>query len=205
VIDRPVVVLGPLRSGCSLVAGVCHRLGYSAGMVAFMPQPPSWRMDWQDHELTTLLVLRRWPDVAWWHDYLERRIHFSRAIGFEGRIVLNCQWLALCWESFREALGPVEPFVIKAYRQEETMAVSMAAHPGLRQEDQTEIRAALLRIPSNCQIGYEYATGDPGHFVRALAGHLGQEDDATVQAAIGLVGKPTIYAPQTPELAADRP
>jgi hypothetical protein len=194
-IDSPVVVLGPLRSGCSLIAGVCHRLGWSAGMSLFPPQPPTWRLDWQDQELSMLLVEGRRPTREWFVEYLERRRRYAEEVGMGGRYVLNCQWLVFVWDELLAALAPVKPFILRTYRAPETVAASMAAHPALKQKDQEAIQALLYkRIAPDAEIGYEYATDDPGRFVRGLAKHLDVDDDEAVQAAIGLVGKPTSYA-----------
>ncbi len=195
-IDRPVVVVGAMRSGTSLVAGLCHRLGFHAGRFFFAPHPPTWRLDWQDQELSMKLVARDWPTLDWWHSYIEKRRVLSERVGFGGRIVLNCQWLALCWDDLIEVLEAEweHPMTIRTYRDGEGLARSMDGNPALKQADQDEIVAALYRrVAPHFEISYDFLVDDPEHVVRILAERLGVEDPDAVKAAVAMVGKPTEY------------
>lgn len=198
-IARPVVVVGPLRGGCSLVTGICHRLGFHAGLTFIAPHPPTWRLDYQEVELSVRLVERRWPTLDWWHLYIEKRRALSQRVGFGGRVVLNCQWLALCWDALIEALEAEweHPLTIRTYRDGEGLARSMAAHPLLKQADQDEIVAALYRrVSPEFEISYDFLVDDPEQVVRILAERLGVEDAEAVKAAVAMVGKPTEYPVQ---------
>lgn len=203
-IDRPVAIVGPMRSGGAMVAQVVHRLGWHAGHTTWMPQPPTWRLDMEDPELSNLLVRRLWPTVEWWGAYLLRRRSDSEMAGFGGRFLVKCPYLALCWEDMLAGFGGVKPlgcpsadrrpFVIRTFRDRDGLERSMAAHPALSVADQEAIRAAAYKKTApDSEICYDWAVESPEAVVRVLAGHLGQEDDATIRAAVALIGSPTAY------------
>lgn len=190
------VIVGPMRSGTSLVASVVHRLGWHAGVRMYAPMPPTWRLDYEEPELSERLVRRDWPDQVWWIEYLAMRAEWSHALGFGGRFLLKCPHLALCWPM---VLNEVEnPLVFRTYRDRADTDRSMAAHPAMKESDQEEIRVALRKIAPDSEIGYEWATEYPERFVRLVAGHLGVEDDAAIQGAVATVGQPNRYGVPVP-------
>lgn len=201
-IDRVVAIVGPFRSGTSLVAQVVHRLGFPVALTIPAPAPPSWRGDWEDPELTLLLLQGVKPTADWYADYLRRRREQSRVVGFGGRVAVKSPLLGLAWEGFavaaRAAAGGKPPLVIRCYREHGAMARSLAAHPQLAPELQARVTLAAWRIPPDIEVGFEWAIDHPERAARAIAMALGVEDDAAVAAAAATIGRPTEYPPCPP-------
>lgn len=197
-IDRVVLVTGAMRSGVSLVASMCHRLGFPVTSLLDAPIPPRFRSDWQDPRLTLRLMAR---EVIDWAEYLAQRRRESVALGFDGRVAISSQYLAVYWADVRKAIP--DAFVIKTYRGHDDMAASMRAHPQISEADQELICRALHDVKADCSLGYEFVCENPQTAAEMLARHLGNADPVAVAAAAALVGKSTTYAPVDP--SRDRP
>lgn len=198
-IERVVVILGPFRSGTSLVAAVVHRLGFPVAPTIIPPAPPAWRADWEDPALTMPLMGGLVPTVEWLKVYLERRDVASKALGFEGRVALKSCYLALHWPVLIAALGH-QPLVIRTYREAGARRRSLEAHPALylRVADDARIGRAVDRIAPDALIGCEWAQENPLSCAELLAGHLGQADDVAVAAAAALIDRGTEYQDALP-------
>ena len=190
-IPQIVLVTGPMRSGTSLVAGVLHRLGWCAAVKLAAPGPPSWRLEWEDVDMTVELINGRRPTPGAWIEYLADRARHSAAMGFGGRITVKSPYLALVWENLIR-VAP-DALVIRTYREEEGLARSMAAHPQLGAQQQEAIGRALLKITPTVELGYDYSVDYPERMVRGLAQRLEVEDPVAIQAAIAMIGRPTEY------------
>lgn len=193
---RPVVIVGQMRSGTSMVAELVHRLGWHAAVTMGAPAPPSWRTDWEDLELTMTLLQGVNPGVPWLIDYLGRRVEVSERMGFGGRIALKSPYLLFIWDDLFEALdqaGFPHPVVIRTYRYDLNVLRSLRAHPQLSEVRQAQIARLASRIAPTVEIGYEAAIERPLWVAVALAQALGVVDDAAIRAAAALVGRPTPY------------
>jgi hypothetical protein len=194
VIDRSVLITGLMRSGTSLVASMCHRLGFMVGPQIPVPIPPRWRSDWEPLELTRGLVNHRGDAL---HDWLVWYCHGlreqSRLVGFEGRICLKSPFLAPRWDIVRQAIP--DAFVVRTFRYSEDVERSMAAHPALSAADQVKIAAGLRNVRPDCEIGYEAVCDNPVMYASILAKHLGNDSQADIEAAAALVGRQTVYSP----------
>lgn len=192
VIDRIVLVVGPMRSGGALVAQIVHRLGYMVAVQMPAPIPPAWRSDFEDLELTLRLMRREPVD---WKIYLENRRSVSRLCGFDGRIAVKSAYLALHWPALLEAAG--DPVVFRTYRSSADMDRSVAAHPQLNLKDREEIRRALQKVRPTAELGYEHLVENPLVAVHSIAHHLGVCDESSIVSAAALVGRPTNYTSST--------
>ena len=192
---RPVVIVGPMRSGTSMVAEVVHRLGWQVAVAMGAPVPPRWRADWEDLSLSVPVLRGDRPRADWLRGYLDRRRIYSERMGFGGRFALKSPYLALVWYELAAAFGEERPFIIKTERAPADIKRSMADHPSLSRKDQAKILAALVWIEGDLVVRYEDATADPLTFAGTVAAALGVlDDDATVRAAAALVGPRTEYA-----------
>ena len=191
-IDRPILVTGPMRSGNAMVAQVLHRMGYMASPLINAPIPPSWRSDYEDEDLALRMMSGERPSVDSWRIYLNQRQTVSLVLGFQGRYAVTGPYLSLGWDRLLEAM-PVKPFVIQTRRRAEDVEASMAAHPRLSKEDQGQIKACCKKIKPDFWAVYEAAVDDPKRWCSSLARTLGVEDDRAVAAAAALIEKPTVY------------
>lgn len=188
-IDKPVLILGPMRSGTSLAASMVHRLGFPVSNVIPAPIPPRWRSDYEDSWLTVRLMQRAVVD---WHEYVAVRRESSELLGFGGRFSIKSPYLAPCWVDVQKAIP--NAFVIKTFRGQDDIAASMHEHPQLSGADQELICRALYEVRADCSLGYEFVCENPQRAAEILAGHLGNADPVAVAAAAALVQEPTRYA-----------
>ncbi len=189
------LIVGPLRSGTSLVASMVHRLGWCAVSTMGPPIPPSWRADWEDLELSVPLIRGVRPTPEWLAAYIERRRAVSRLCGMGGKVALKSPYLAFIWPTLLEAIE-YEPVVVRTYRDEVSMEASRAAHDHLLSADlQRRIRLACREIRPTLEIGYGPAIDYPTRTASALAQALGVTDAVAVAAAAAIVGLPTRYTP----------
>jgi len=78
-----VVVVGPLGSGTSAVAGVIHRLGIPMAMTTTASMPPKYRSEWEDHDFLRFFI----PICPFGHapndmDRIEFKQRFSEHLKF---------------------------------------------------------------------------------------------------------------------------
>lgn len=190
-IDKIVLITGPMRSGTSLVAQIVHRLGWHASPLIGPPIPPSWRSDWEDPNLTLKLLDGLRPSPDWWRSYMNHRRTMSLAFGFKGRFAIKSPYLALVWPRVMEVV--TDPFVIRTYRNAKEMDDSFMHHPQLQEEHQEAIKKGLRQVRPDIEIGYEWAVEEPKRMVNELAAKLGVEDDQAMAAAVALIHHPTRY------------
>lgn len=187
-----VIVVGKFRSGTSLVAQICHRLGWQVAPTIPAPGPPSWRSDWEDAALTSALMAGKYPTPQGWRDYLKWRRSVSRATGFEGRIALKSAYLALVWDDLMEVVGE-HATTVHVHREEKARQASLAAHPALSSHADRLIGEALKTLEADVHVEYGQLCTLPLWQVASLADSLGVQDDAAVRAAIALVEQPKEY------------
>ena len=192
-IDRPILVTGPLRSRNALGAQVPDRRGYMASPLINAPLPPSWRSDWEDEDLALRMMRGERLSVDSWRIYLNQRQTVSLVLGFQGRYALTGPYLSLDWTRLLEALEPAKPFVIQTRRRAADVAASMEAHKQLSGSDQKEIAAACKKIKPDFWASYEGAVDDPKRWCASLAKTLMGVDDRSVAAAAALIGPATSY------------
>jgi hypothetical protein len=183
---RPVVILGLMRSGTSLVASLVHYLGFQVADIIPAPMPPAWRSDWEDPHLSLRLVAGERID---WKSYLAERRFLSETLGFDGRVAMKSPYLAL----HVRALAEIEPFVIKVVRSPLAVERSFKAHPHLIRRDQERIRAALKTVEPDLQVSYDALVADPDFGVDRLAAALDVRAPETIDRACSLVASPTEY------------
>lgn len=191
---RTCLIVGPFRSGTSLVASMVHRLGWMVAPTIPVPAPPSWRSDWEDPALSIPLIERRPLDLE---AYMENRRALASALGFQG-VALKSPYLALRWPAVLAASGP-NPVVIRTYRDGLTRFESLRAHPAIDHGDDSRICSALRAVVPTIEVGYEWGVEDQKRLAAALAHALGVVDDAAVSAAAALVGRPTRYSDGVPD------
>lgn len=174
-----VIVTGPMRSGTSAVAAICHRLGFIAATSMSPPRPPRWHSDYEDaealgHMLAAIWPLGSIPDGAaherfrkWFPAYLEARLARANYLIIMGEAWINgitlksplyAPFLMEMRETIREQTGGIDAIIIVCDRDEaESDASLAAANPSLRLDvlaTQKHIRKALASSPTALYIDH---------------------------------------------------
>lgn len=111
-----VVILGRLRSGGSAVASLLVPMGYSPGVTLSAPCPPTWRIEWDDVDLTKALLHGSGVDIA-----SAMAACFERARNLKSDALFKNAYLAIPWFGVLdvfEHIGGCKPFVIRTVRNE---------------------------------------------------------------------------------------
>jgi hypothetical protein len=183
---RPVIIVGLMRSGTSLVGSIVHYLGFPVSDIIPAPMPPAWRSDWEDPHLSLRLIA---GEKINWESHLADRRFLSAGLGFDGRVAMKSPYLAL----HMQALLEFEPFVIKVVRQGAAIERSFKAHPHLIRRDQERIRAALATIEADLLVSYDALVEESRFGVARIADALGVTDEEALVRAQALVDLPTEY------------
>lgn len=179
-----VAILGQMRSGTSLLASIVHHLGYPVAITMGAPIPPTWDFDWEDQELTEMLMLGE-PDQRWFERYLAGRGEASSRLGTDGDFAVKSPYLALHWEPFVRAADRLgaDLCVFMTDRRQDAIDISLAGLPVLSSVDQACIRAALRGIASDMTIRYEALLSHGKQRVLDIADRLDVIDEEAVERA----------------------
>lgn len=184
-----VIVTGPMRSGTSAVAAICHRLGFIAATSMSPPRPPRWHQDYEDSEALMRLLRSSPPFTDWFPDYLRERLVLAKTLislgeswvnGITLKSPLYAPHLHLMRKAIEAQTGKY-PTIIVCDRDpaesdaslEESNAGLSPAHQAIYRLRQAEIRVALGSGCRDMTIHFGRMLMDPGREACKIAVALG--------------------------------
>lgn len=207
-----VLITGQLRSGSSAIAEIVHTLGVSVGTSFLAPMAPTYRLEWEDADLSAWMMQflganehkqndleRKFP--GWLRSYLAGRIgHARNMAGIWGvdepqTIAAKQGVLALYMPEVRDVAKSLDLNVrtISVCRRQSGIDASV------KRSFPPSLVAGALALnqkirdctPGNAYVHYEWLIDRPSAVVREIAAFLGVTDEDRIADAIDRVKEPT--------------
>lgn len=193
-----MLITGQMRSGTAAVAEAVHALGIPVAVQMHAPVPPTYRMDWEDADLSLklapLMFGRKIRDfAAWFGQYLKTRSMFTHRQWGTEHFAIKSPLLPLVWPEVAAAV----PGAIILHTRREQGDIDRSVRACFRVEQVKDalacnerIQAALEPIEPTMRVIYERLVVHPESCVEHIAGALGVSSKERIEAAVATVKEP---------------
>lgn len=182
------VVLGRPISGGSALAAAIVAMGYHPGRTIFGPCAPSFRLDWEDSDLTPALIAGTRPNKKQWERIIDVRLEQASVLGCAG-VLMKSPTLCLAGRPFFQALDNYRNEIFWISRDEAERQEALKSYPPETQRTLNEIDREIIEsnVPGpDLDIDYADLIEDPVPTLTLVTQMLGAEDRLSeAVAAIG--------------------